>query len=640
MKKLYFLFITFMVCSLSFGQILSDDFNYTDGALLTDNGWTSFSGGTTEAIDVGTSNGLTYTDYSGLTGFTSAIEGNAARLDQTGQDVQKTFTPITTGTIYYSFLINVDATNAATGYSIGLTTTGTTFGNRFFVKPSTTSGKVNFGLSNTSTANYSPTDYDTNTTYLIIIKYDVTASGSYSMWVKSSGVPATEVAAGAPEVTNSGSGSATIGGFFLRQHTASQKITIDGLRLYTTWFGATPCALTLAAETTACNATTLGLDNYTATIPFTGGNTAAYTLIASSGTISGDDPSTTATGNIIITGVAEGTNITLTVSGGCSISKSISAPQCKPVNTLPYYEGFDYTAGNSLGAEQMWTNVNSGDNIMATAGSLSYTGLTTTGNSVLFDGAGIDCFSPFTETSTGTVYYSFLMNIGSMTGVTDANGGYFAGIGENSTTLGATLWTKRVDDTNFNLGIEVRTANAANTTYSTTSYQTGQTYFVVVGYTFNTATAADDVVSLWVNPTVNAAMPTATLTDSHAATDLLNASTFFLRQDSTTETPTVQVDELRIGTAWADVVPQTASLNDNNINGLTMYPNPVSGNTLYLTSTANEAMSVQIFDLLGKEVLKATVVNNAVNVAKLTAGVYVVKITEEGKKTTRKLVIK
>jgi hypothetical protein len=70
-----------------------------------------------------------------------------------------------------------------------------------------------------------------------------------------------------------------------------------------------------------------------------------------------------------------------------------------------------------------------------------------------------------------------------------------------------------------------------------------------------------------------------------------------------------------------------------------MYPNPLSGNTLYLTSTANAAMSVQIFDLLGKEVLKATVVNNTVNVAKLTAGVYVVKITEEGKTASRKLVI-
>ena len=92
-----------------------------------------------------------------------------------------------------------------------------------------------------------------------------------------------------------------------------------------------------------------------------------------------------------------------------------------------------------------------------------------------------------------------------------------------------------------------------------------------------------------------------------------------------------------VARSLADINLSSSSFD--NINGLTMYPNPVSGNTLYLTSTANAAMSVQIFDLLGKEVLKATVVNNAVNVAKLTAGVYVVKITEEGKIATRQLVI-
>jgi hypothetical protein len=79
--------------------------------------------------------------------------------------------------------------------------------------------------------------------------------------------------------------------------------------------------------------------------------------------------------------------------------------------------------------------------------------------------------------------------------------------------------------------------------------------------------------------------------------------------------------------------------NFNSIDGLTMYPNPLKGNTLFLTSTANATMSVQIFDVLGKEVLKSDVTNNAVNVSGLNAGVYIVKITEEGKTATRKLVI-
>ena len=429
--------------------------------------------------------------------------------------------------------------------------------------------------------------------------------------------------------------SATLSLRFTQPATAQMRV--DDIKLTNV---SSSCALALSGETAACVASTPALDNYTVTIPYTGGGTASYT-ITTSGTVSGDNPSTIAAGNIIVTFI-EGTAYAVNITGGtCNFNVTGNSPECKVTNTLPYYEGFNYTAGNSLGAEQMWTNVNSGDLITATAGSLAFTGLSTVGNSVSFSADGIDCFSPITSTNSGTVYYSFLMKIGSMSGVTDANGGYLAGFGETNANLGATLWTKRVDDTNFNLGIEVRTANAANTTFNTASYQTGQTYFVVVGYTFNAATGADDVVSLWVDPVVGSPEPTATITDSHAATDIPSISRFFLRQDTATETPTnVQIDELRIGTAWADVVPATASLTDNNINGLTMFPNPVSGDTLNFTSTANAAMSVQIFDLLGKEVLKSNVVNNTVNVAKLTAGVYVVKITEEGKTATRKLVIK
>jgi hypothetical protein len=87
----------------------------------------------------------------------------------------------------------------------------------------------------------------------------------------------------------------------------------------------------------------------------------------------------------------------------------------------------------------------------------------------------------------------------------------------------------------------------------------------------------------------------------------------------------------------ADVTLSSSSFNA--IDGLKMYPNPLNGNTLYITSTANHNMSIEIFDLLGKEVIKSNVINNAVNVSGLNAGVYIVKIKEEGKTATRKLVI-
>lgn len=629
MKKLYFLF-TLLVSFISFGQILSDDFNYTDNALLTDNGWTAYSAAGTEPIDVGVSNGLTYTGYSGLAGFTAAIAGNAARLDNTGEDVQRTFTPVGSGFIYYSFLINVDAANAATGYCAGLTTTGTTFGNRFFVKPSSTAGKINFGLSNTSTANYATTDFNPNTTYLIIIKYDVTATGSYSMWIKSSGVPATEAAAGAADVTGSGSGSATIGGFFFRQHTASQNLTIDGLRMYATWFNTTPCSLALGAETAVCNASTLALDTYTVTIPFTGGNTASYTLSTTSGTIGGANPNSVASGNITVTGVTENTNITFTVSGGCSIVKNILSPECKPINTLPYLETFNYTVAQTLGSQQMWTNVNTGDDVTIKSGNLTYGTTTGTNNSIEFSGDGKDPFSPFTATTTGTVYAGFMMKVSDLTAVTDGNEDYFAILTDANKNFKARFFVKRTG-TQYQLGFDSSGTTTLN--YDATLRNTGNVVYVILGYDFTTNT-----LKAWLNPnlaTFNAATP-ATLTNT-PATAITELGGFMIRQGSNNSTPTIEMDELKISTVSTTFL---GTISFDAIDGLNMYPNPSNGNTLYFTTAVNAELDIQVYDMLGKQIINSKVLNNALNISSLNQGVYIVKITEEGKTATRKLVVR
>lgn len=78
----------------------------------------------------------------------------------------------------------------------------------------------------------------------------------------------------------------------------------------------------------------------------------------------------------------------------------------------------------------------------------------------------------------------------------------------------------------------------------------------------------------------------------------------------------------------------------NAIEGLTMYPNPLTGNTLNFATAANSELNVQIFDILGNQVINTKVTNNTLNTAKLNAGVYIVKITEEGNTATRKLVVK
>jgi hypothetical protein len=81
------------------------------------------------------------------------------------------------------------------------------------------------------------------------------------------------------------------------------------------------------------------------------------------------------------------------------------------------------------------------------------------------------------------------------------------------------------------------------------------------------------------------------------------------------------------------------SVKQNAIAGLNMYPNPISNGTLYITSSNSEAKSVAVYDVLGKQVLNTKTSSNAVNVSNLKGGVYFVKITEDGKTDTKKLII-
>jgi hypothetical protein len=222
-----------------------------------------------------------------------------------------------------------------------------------------------------------------------------------------------------------------------------------------------------------------------------------------------------------------------------------------------------------------------------------------------------------------------LVSVTDISGITaDLTGSYFAILTDNASSLtNARLWVRK-NGTQIQYGIG---ASTTDTVWDSNLYNTGTTQYLVLGYDFTA-----NQVFLCVDPTIGGSAVARALYTP--ATAIAGVGGFVFRQDSATTTPTaISIDELTVDTTLNFTL---SSSSFDNINGLTMYPNPLSGNTLYLTSTANAAMSVQIFDLLGKEVLKATVVNNAVNVAKLTAGVYVVKITEEGKTATRKLVIK
>ncbi|AWH84656.1 hypothetical protein HYN59_05765 [Flavobacterium album] len=83
----------------------------------------------------------------------------------------------------------------------------------------------------------------------------------------------------------------------------------------------------------------------------------------------------------------------------------------------------------------------------------------------------------------------------------------------------------------------------------------------------------------------------------------------------------------------------TAGVNENTINSLKMFPNPLNGDVLTILTESDAPKAVAIFDVLGKQVINTVTSNDTVNVANLTSGVYMVKITQEGKTATKKLVV-
>jgi hypothetical protein len=310
------------------------------------------------------------------------------------------------------------------------------------------------------------------------------------------------------------------------------------------------------------------------------------------------------------------------VSGVCSYQSVLTAPACKPINTLPFNEPFPYASGVALGTSQKWANINTGDEILGASGSLSYTGYGASGNSVTFTGTGIDCFTPYTATTSGTIYASFLVNVTDLSNMTATLPAvpttYFAGLTDAAKNYKGRLFITK-SGTQYQFGLD---AASTTTNLDATLRNAGDVQLVIMSYDFASLT-----LKAWINPTLSQVLTTA----------IADLGGFILRQDSASSTPTIIFDELRIDTTISGLL---ASDQVNAIAGLKIYPNPVSNGTLFIETDLNAVKTITVFDVLGKQVLNTTTSSNAINVSQLHTGIYMVQITEEGNTATKKLVIR
>lgn len=296
------------------------------------------------------------------------------------------------------------------------------------------------------------------------------------------------------------------------------------------------------------------------------------------------------------------------------------------VQALPFTESFDYTAGETIAQQPAWTNYFSGDDALVETGSLTYPGITASGNSMSFDGSGADPVVDYTPTAAGKIYASFILQVTALdAGATD---GYFATLRTDSGSYESRLWITPTGATTYRIGIS---NGGTLTQIAPTDLNVGDTAFIVFNYDID-----NDTVSTWVNPVLGGVEPTADATEASGSTGN-TFSQLLIRQDSATETPFIILDELRIATTWSEASLTTQEFN--TAANFSIYPNPTNTGFVNITTKANTAVNVTVFDVLGKQVLSKTLNNNTLDVTSLTTGVYILKLNQNGTSTTKRLIV-
>ncbi|NVO18463.1 MAG: chitobiase/beta-hexosaminidase C-terminal domain-containing protein [Bacteroidetes bacterium] len=236
------------------------------------------------------------------------------------------------------------------------------------------------------------------------------------------------------------------------------------------------------------------------------------------------------------------------------------------------YEDFNYTVPGNIGGNTTasgttnnnWTthsNTKVGtDDVVAS--SLTYTGLSNpTGNKVFIPGNNTttprDVNRGFTSTAT-VLYYSALIQVVDNTQLGTADD-YFMNFGATSgatvTSFGGKLGIKSVNaGANFRLSINNTSGGTVTFTEFATDLSFGTTYLVVVKYD---RSVSPTVASLWVNPvSLGGTEPAGSVSNSSGTGTFAAFASICLRNSS--GTPKANIDEIRIGTTWADVTPGVA----------------------------------------------------------------------------------
>jgi hypothetical protein len=144
----------------------------------------------------------------------------------------------------------------------------------------------------------------------------------------------------------------------------------------------------------------------------------------------------------------------------------------------------------------------------------------------------------------------------------------------------------------------------------------------------DTVTSANEIISL--GNTVSGAWTSVDVDLSTVSMDISNITQILY--DPSSEGQTHYIDNFYFYRA------ATATVEDFAVNSVKMYPNPAKG-FVNFSSASNEALDVAVYDMLGKEVLRANAVQSQLNISSLNPGMYFVNMTQGSNVSTKKLLV-
>lgn len=360
------------------------------------------------------------------------------------------------------------------------------------------------------------------------------------------------------------------------------------------------------------------------------------------------------------------------------------------LKTLPLYESFDFTVGDKLIVMDNAASANAVGGTAAGIGLGSWTlspstnitddvtivaGLTTTaipaaaGNAIAFAGSGIDPELKFTNTTSGSLYSSFVFTVADVATIVASTTtdpaystptGFYGFLSEStdpvtslvsSSYASDVMFRKNIATGKFNLGLS-KSNSGTECVWSPTEFDFGIQHLIVISYeNIGDAVDTNQVANLWIDPATST-QPAVTLTQNNPISAVdgtpvkitrSNIDRIKLVQASSSSTPTLVIDEIRVANNWGQALggDSTLGVAKMEVSKFSVYPNPVTDGKLYISSDSSSEKQVAIYSVLGQKVLETKTANNTeINVSQLAKGAYILNVTEDGKSESKKMIIK